>query len=124
MRAPPPKIGRSGSCPYICLGDNVEVSSDYQPGICSEGGCGLVLDIRTRTVGDLTLFDVQYILDGRIEKSIQLERLSPAPLSIRGAKSVLRSAAPTTPVPHSSHYSPVREKITPLVKISRSFSKA
>ena len=48
VRAPPPKIGRSGSCPDVCLGDYVEVSCDYYPGtgICSEGRCGCVLNIR------------------------------------------------------------------------------
>ena len=76
------------------VGEWVEVASDYSPGMCSAGGIAVVT-----AVEDGNLTNVKYVLDGRSEKFITIDRLTTIPMPYRRENATLRprsSARPST----------------------------
>ena len=62
----------------------VEVLYGYTPGVCNDGGTGMVIKVRGESIPDPTVeeamtVDVKYILDNRIEKNITLDRITVVP---------------------------------------------
>jgi hypothetical protein len=116
MTRPPPQpkiLQCSGS--HVNVGEWVEVDHCYRVGICSEGGIAIV------TKFELGKADVRYekfhpnsnpnpnpnphpisnlnpshrfVLDGKIEQAISIDRLTTIPMPHRGTKATLRDRPP------------------------------
>ena len=62
----------------------VEVLHGYSPGVCNDGGTGMVIRARGESIPDPTIeeamtVDVKYMLDNRVEKNITLDRIAVVP---------------------------------------------
>ena len=68
----------------VRVGYWVEVLYGYTPGVCNDGGTGMVIKVQGESIPDPTVeeamtVDVKYILDNRIEKNITLDRITVVP---------------------------------------------
>ena len=98
----------------IKIGDWVEVLYEYMPGTCSDGGIGII----TRLVAtgednslDKLFASVKYVLDNRVEHSINFDRLTIVPRPYKTGEVTLRTRK-KAPVP--VQFKRVVEKHTPL----------
>jgi hypothetical protein len=111
---PPPKIVMT-SGDHVRVGEWIEVDHCYSVGICSDGGIAVVVAF------DENGFDVRYVnpnpfchwfpapsqtpsttpkryvLDGRQESNITINRLTPIPMPIRGTTATLSNRPGQTP---------------------------
>ena len=108
MSRPDPKSvwgQKSSGGGQLRAGEWVEVKYDYAPGVCSDGGAGLIKRVHAATgggdfemaLGEAPKIDVEYILDGRLEKHITLERVTVIPMpytSPKGPTLRVRKRAP------------------------------
>ena len=75
------------------VGDWVEVTADYSPGRCSDGGLGAIIVVHRGVEGasnnaDVTLdecssVDVKFLLTGWVEKNVPLTRLHSVPFVMK-----------------------------------------
>ena len=80
------------------VGDWVEVTADYTPGRCSDGGLGAIVVVHRGAEGsednaDVTLeecssVDVKFLLTGWVEKNVQLTRLHAVPFVLKVVLSI------------------------------------
>jgi hypothetical protein len=59
-------------------------ASDFSPGHCSEGGIGVVVSVEAVYVS------VKYVLDHRVERCIDIGRVTNIPMPYRGETAILR----------------------------------
>ena len=70
------------------VGEWVEVTYEYAPGVCSDGGVGCIKRVHEAadpagtepSLDDAMTVDVKYLLDGRTEKCIHLNRITVIPM--------------------------------------------
>ena len=80
----------------VNVGDFVEVDYEYMPGTCSDGGIGVITSlinlsddptVRTR---DKLYATVKYVIDNRVEHSIEMQRLTVVPMPFKSVSATLR----------------------------------
>ena len=76
----------------VSVGEWVEVAFDYSPGMCSAGGIAVV-----KAVEDGNLINVKYVLDGRSEKFITIDRLTTIVMPYRRENATLRPRSSSRP---------------------------
>ncbi len=92
FHSPTAKISKKSNCPLVSTGDYVEIQHKYKAGICSEGGCGWVINVSE--MDSVMSVDVKYIMSGITEKDICISRITVCPLPLRTETPTLRSASP------------------------------
>jgi hypothetical protein len=98
----------------IKIGDWVEVLHEYMPGTCSDGGVDIIT--RLQSTGeensvDVLFASVKYVLDNRVEHSINFDRLTRVPMPYKTCDVTLRPRAKQR-VP--DRFKKMVEKHTPL----------
>jgi hypothetical protein len=73
----------------IRFGDWVEVLYEYMPGTCSDGGVGIIT--RLQSTGeensvDVLFASVKFVLDNRVEYSINFDRLTIIPMPYKSSE--------------------------------------
>ncbi len=100
-----------GTVHTIKVGDWVEVLYDYAPGTCSDGGIGTVSAVNTDEKGNV-FCSVGYVLDKRIETSIEARRITVTMMpykEIASSKRVRRE-----PLPYEEALMPSRTVAVPI----------
>jgi hypothetical protein len=101
----------------VSVGDGVEVAYDYMPGTCSDGGIGVITSlINLHDDSDLREPDklyatVKYIIGGRVEHSIEMNRLTVVRMPFKD-KGVMLRARKAEKVPNAVAKLPLKH--TPL----------
>ena len=94
FNAPAKRLAYLQGRPSVAVGDLVEVSYDYQPGLRSDGGLGEVMDVSESE--PITVM-IRYILDIREEWGIPLRRLTRSRYPTLGPATLRSSTTPSKP---------------------------
>ena len=79
---------------HLRVGEWAEIKYEYAPGVCSDGGVGIIKHVHAGTsdddfevaLGEAEKVDVKYTLDGRLEKFITLDRVTIIPMPYVSSK--------------------------------------
>jgi len=107
------------------VGEWVEILHEYAPGVCSDGGVGCILEVHQAVdpsesepaLADAMTIDVKYLLDGRVEKRINLARITVIPMPFVSREGpTLRSRNVESSLEQSSSVAPdALQRKTPLM---------
>ncbi len=103
----------------VKIGDWVEVSYNYMPGTCSDGGIGAITalinvsDDPELRIPDELYATVRYVIGNRVEHSVDMKRLTVVPMPFKATSVNLRKRH-ASPAKTTAEPIPVIVKRTPL----------
>ena len=108
-----------GSKGKLSIGVWVNVSYDYQPGTCSDGGVGCIVGVEAAVdetddeaaVDDAQKLTVKYLMFGRTEKDINLTRVTVIPMPFKEGTPSLRPRREKTGTPEIRDDRPIRSAL-------------